>query len=60
MFSGAYKPKNKEQVVKEALNKIGKEETQKSFSTTGLHLLRKSQRRGYDGADRRAKVRTKG
>lgn len=39
MFSGPYQPRNKEQVVKQALDKVGND-VQKALA--GLHLLRKS------------------
>lgn len=41
MFSGPYQPKSKEQVVKQALDKVGREEVSKSLKP-GLYLLRKS------------------
>lgn len=58
MFSGPYQPKSKEQVVGQALNKLDKEETKKSFCPSAFtHILRKS---NGGTNDRRGKVRTQG
>jgi len=58
MFSGPYQPKNKEQVVKQALDKVKGEDVQKSFCDSGLYLITKSNGGTHARNDRRGKVRT--
>lgn len=61
MFSGPYQAKNKEQVVKQALDKVGREDVQKAMRTSfdhtfrnyqpGVWLLRKSHIHAYTRKD---------
>lgn len=59
MFSGPHVNKTKEQVVKQALDKVKGEEVQKSQSRAGLHLLRKSIRREHGRTERRGTIQEK-
>lgn len=58
MFAGPYQPKNKEQVVGQALGKLraAEEETNKSFSNSGLYLLRKAHVRATSYVNKHGKV----